>query len=91
MLATSRCGIIHAREKSQEYTKEEWAWTLSVELGRALMDERYGDILAKIGRHETTLMNAFAKTLHQLILFQRDRANDNRHKLQVIALPPAAE
>ena len=56
------------------------------------MDGRYGDALGKIGRHETSLMNAFAKTLHQLLLLRHDRADnkDDRAKLEVITLPPAA-
>jgi hypothetical protein len=63
-----------------------------VHFGIALMHGNYGDILGKIGRHETTLMNAFAKTLHQLLLLRHDRAcnKDDRTKLEVIALPPAA-
>ena len=63
-----------------------------VHFGIALMHGNYGDTLGKIGRHETTLMNAFAKTLDQLLLLRHDRVNhkNDRPKLEVIALPPAA-
>jgi hypothetical protein len=63
-----------------------------VHCGIALMHGNYGDTLGKIGRHETLLMNAFAKTLQALRLLQLDRTNnkDDTTKLKVIALPPAA-
>jgi hypothetical protein len=79
-------------QEKQEVDEEESDWETSVDLGLALMDGRYGDTLGKIGRHETMLMNAFTKTLHQLVLLQHDRANDkdDTAKLKVITLPPAA-
>jgi hypothetical protein len=73
----------------EESDEEESEWKTSVDLGLALMDGSYGDTLGKIGRHETSLMNAFAKTLQTLLLLQRDRADDAA-KLKVIELPRAA-
>src|SRR5262249_46272522 len=72
-----------------ESHEEESDWKTSVDLGLALMDGSYGDTLGKIGRHETSLMNAFAKTLQALLVLQRDRADDTA-KLKVIELPRAA-
>ena len=79
-------------EEKKELDEEEADWERSVDLGVALMDGRYGDILGKIERHETSLMNAFTKTLQTLLLLQHDRANSKGDlaKLKVIALPPAA-
>ena len=76
-------------EKKREADEEEADWETSVDLGVALMEGRYGDALGKIGRYETTLMNAFTKTLQTLLLLQHDRANGNaeKAKLELIALP----
>ena len=79
-------------EEKKELDEEEADWERSVDLGVALMDGRYGDILGRIERHETSLMNALTKTLQTLLLLQHDRANSKGDlaKLKVIALPPAA-
>jgi hypothetical protein len=82
-----------SEEEKEKLGEEEADWETSLDLGRALIDGPYGDTLGKIGRHETSLMNALAKTLQTLRLLQHDRANkkDDTAKLKVIALPPAAE
>ena len=50
-------------------------WKASVHLGLALVnDAANGDALGKLARHETTLMNAFTKTLQMLLLLQENRA-----------------
>jgi hypothetical protein len=79
-------------EEKKESDEEEADWERSVDLGVALMDGRYGDILGRIERHETSLMNALTKTLQTLLLLEHDRANSKGDlaKLKVIALPPAA-
>ena len=79
-------------EEKKELDEEEADWERSVDLGVALMDGRYGDILGKIERHETSLMNALTKTLQTLLVLQHNRANSkgDSAKLKVIALPPAA-
>jgi hypothetical protein len=62
-------------------------------LGCALIDDaRYSDALGKLARHETTLMNAFAKTLQMLLLLQDKRSNTESKPvvLEAVALPPAA-
>jgi hypothetical protein len=77
----------------QERREEESDWESSVELGRALIDDaRYSDALGKLARHETTLMNAFAKTLQMLLLLQDKRSNTESKPvvLEAVALPPAA-
>ena len=55
-------------EEKKELDEEEADWERSVDLGVALMDGRYGDILGKIERHETSLMNALTKTLQTLLV-----------------------
>ena len=70
-------------------SEEDW----SVYVGSALLDDAvYGDGLGKLGRHETTLMNAFAKTLQMLLLLQNNRENRKGDPvmLEAVALPPAA-
>jgi hypothetical protein len=92
MLVNSRRGIEMAA--SPRKRRSNWAdWETSLDLGLALIDGPCGDTLGKIGRQETSLMNALAKTLQTLRLFQHDRAKkkDDTAKLKVIALPPAAE
>jgi hypothetical protein len=47
------------------------------ELGLALTrDDRLHDVLSKLSRHETALMNAFMKTLRMLLLLQSNRHNE---------------
>jgi hypothetical protein len=76
----------------QETREEESDWESSVELGRALIDDaRCSDALGKLARHETTLMNAFTKTLQMLFLLQGNRDNKSEPAtLKTVALPPAA-
>ena len=52
----------------------------------------YGDRLGKLARHETTLMNAFTKTLQMLLLLQENRGSTKSEPamLEAVALPPAA-
>ena len=105
ILVTSKCkydalpesedesdGDGDGEEKNKLEEEEEADWERSVDLGVALMDGRYGDILGKIERHETSLMNALTKTLQTLLVLQHNRANSkgDSAKLKVIALPPAA-
>jgi hypothetical protein len=53
-------------------------------IGRALLrDGVYGDALGKLARHETTLMNAFTKTLQMLLLLQNNRATDEGASLLI--------
>ena len=71
----------------------------SVDLGLALMNRDCSDTLAKIGRYETSLMNAVTKTLQMLYLLQYNRANDHDRpdnkdtvpKLEVLRLPKKPE
>ena len=84
-------ACLNLKEHKQELDEEEADWETSVDLGLALMDGRYGDAHGKIARHETSLMNALAKTLQTLRLLQHDRNNkDDTAKLKIISLPPAA-
>lgn len=47
-------------------------------IGEALIqDARYHDTLGKLSRHEAGLMNAYAKTLHMLLVLQSRRADDS--------------
>ena len=76
-------------KNAEEMSEEDW----SVYVGSALLDDAvYGDGLGKLGRHETTLMNAFAKTLQMLLLLQNNRENRKGDPvmLEAVALPPAA-
>jgi hypothetical protein len=51
--------------------QEESDWKASVLFGKALIDDaRLSDALGKLARHETTLMNAFTKTLQMLLLLE---------------------
>ena len=72
--------------------EEEADWEGSVHFGIALMDGCYGDTLGKLARHETTLMNAFTKTLQMLLLLQDKRSSSESEPVMVeaVALPPAA-
>jgi hypothetical protein len=74
---------------AEEMSDAEW----SVYVGHALIrDGLCGDGLGGLARHETTLMNAFTKTLQMLLLLQENR-NDrpcNVMKLEAKVLPPAA-
>ena len=55
-------------------------------------DGSMDDGLGKLARHETTLMNAFTKTLQMLLLLQENRENrkDDPVMLEAVALPAAA-
>ena len=48
-----------------------------------------GDGLGKLARHETTLMNAFTKTLQMLLLLQENRGT-KPVILEAVSLPAAA-
>jgi len=68
-------------------------WEASVHFGQALIeDARRNDALGKLARHETTLMNAFTKTLQTLRLLQGNRSNTKSEPamLEAVALAPAA-
>ena len=65
----------------------------SVYVGRSLIqDGAFGDGLGKLARHESTLMNAFTKTLQMLLLLNENRGHRKAEPvtLEVVALPPAA-
>jgi hypothetical protein len=55
-------------------------------------DARSNDALGKLTRHETTLMNAFTKTLQTLLLLQEKRGDGKAEPvtLEGVALSPAA-
>ena len=60
-------------------------------IGQALIeDATYHDTLGKLSRHEAGLMNAYAKTLHMLLVLQSRRASDNNgdRVVEAIAPPP---
>jgi hypothetical protein len=60
-------------------------------LGRALReDATYCDTLGKFSRHEAGLMNAYAKTLHMLLLLQgrQDGGSNGDHLVEIVSLPP---
>ena len=81
------------REYKEDASEEESDREASVHFGIALMYGNYSDTLGKLARHETTLMNAFAKTLQMLLLLQDKRSNTEESKpvmLEAVALPPAA-
>lgn len=68
-------------------------WEASVHFGQALIeDARWNDALGKLARHETTLMNAFTKTLQTLLLLQDNRSNTKSEPviLEAVTLAPAA-
>jgi hypothetical protein len=79
--------------EQQEENEDEEDWKASVHFGKAFIDDaRYGDALGKLGRHETTLMNAFTKTLQILLLLQENRENRKGDSvmLEAVSLPAAA-
>jgi hypothetical protein len=59
-------------------------------VGEALIrDGSHGDGLGKLARHETTLMNAFTKTLQMLLLLQGNRQGEKGSLIvETVALPP---
>jgi hypothetical protein len=59
----------HSDEKDEEKADRGG----SVHLGVAFMKDGWNDALGKLARHETTLMNALAKTLQMLLLLQRQQ------------------
>jgi hypothetical protein len=88
------CDRLTNWEALREVPEEEVAnWRAAVRLGEALIeDARCHDALGKLARYETTLMNAFTKTLQTLILLQGNRSSTNSEPviLKTVALPPAA-
>ena len=77
-----------ADEKNQD---EEPDWEASVQLGKALIeDARWNDALGKLARHETTLMNAFTKTLQMLLLLETGRSDQNRDETNDLVIEAAA-
>ena len=98
MPATTRLAIViwaafivplrKRRRKRQD--EEEAAWQKSVHFGYALLnDAQRHDALGKLGRHETTLMNTFTKTLQILLLLQENRGT-KPVILEAVSLPAAA-
>ena len=81
-----RLIAVRRGEVSEEMSDEEW----SVRVGRALItDGEYNDALGKLARHETTLMNAFTKTLQMVLLLQRERSQKRETVIvEAVALPP---
>jgi hypothetical protein len=78
-------------EKEEEEDEEEADWKASIQCGRAFIEYAIAnDTLGKLGRHETTLMNSFSKTLHELRLLQHDRADIKGNTAKVIPLPTTA-
>ena len=77
-------------EEEEEQDEEDAAWQKSVHFGYALLnDAQRHDALGKLGRHETTLMNAFTKTLQILLLLQENRGT-KPVILEAVSLPAAA-
>ena len=77
-------------EEAEEQDEEDAAWQKSVHFGYALLnDAQRHDALGKLGRHETTLMNAFTKTLQILLLLQENRGT-KPVILEAVSLPAAA-
>ena len=54
----------------------------SVHLGVAFIKDEWNDALGKLARHETTLMNALAKTMQMLLLLQQQQ------NMAIEAAPP---
>ena len=54
----------------------------SVHLGVAFIKDGWNDALGKLARHETTLMNALAKTMQMLLLLQQQQ------NIAIEAAPP---
>jgi hypothetical protein len=80
-------------QPGQEECEEDADWRKSVHFGFALInDAHFNDALGKLGRHETTLMNALMKTLHMLTVFQDNRSTTRGEPamLEAVALPAAA-
>ena len=78
------------RETKEEEVED---WKASVHFGQALIeDASWNDALGKLARYETTLMNAFTKTLQTLLLLQENRTNTKSEPviLEAVTLPPAA-
>ena len=69
----------HSDEEEDEEKADRGA---SVHLGVAFMKDGWNDALGKLARHETTLMNALAKTLQMLLLLQQQQ------KIAIEAAPP---
>jgi hypothetical protein len=69
----------HSDEEEDEEKADRGA---SVHLGVAFIKDGWNDALGKLARHETTLMNALAKTLQMLLLLQR------RQNIAIEAAPP---
>ena len=82
----------HSEEEEEEKEDEEVSdWKASVHFGRALIDDgRYNDALGKLARHESTLMNAFTKTLQTLLLLQEGR-NSKAEPVMLEAVPLPSE
>jgi hypothetical protein len=81
----------HALREIKEEEVEDWK--ASVHFGQALIeDASWNDALGKLARHETTLMNAFTKTLRTLHLLQEKRGGGKAEHvmLEAVALSPAA-
>jgi hypothetical protein len=81
----SRCDDAE-QDDDDEMSDEE----LSAHVGGALIhDSTYGDGLGKLARHETTLMNAVAKTLQMLFLLQGSRSHNEGDAvvIEATALP----
>jgi hypothetical protein len=77
-----------ADEKTQD---EQPDWAASVQLGKALIeDARWNDALGKLARHETTLMNAFTKTLQMLLLLETGRSDQSRDETKDLVIEAAA-
>ena len=58
----------------------------------ALINDAYSDTLGKLLRYEAGLLNAFNRTLQQLLLLQDRRARDEEEGQVVDVLPgPASE
>jgi hypothetical protein len=80
-------------DEEEEDDGEDQAREASVQCGRALIrDATWNDALGKLARHETTLMNAFTKTLQMLLLLQGERSGQSWNKSKGVtieaALPP---
>ena len=69
----------HSDEEEDEEKADRGA---SVHLGVAFIKDGWNDALGKLARHETTLMNALAKTLQMLLLLQRQQ------NIAIEAAPP---
>jgi hypothetical protein len=80
------------QDGEEEKDEEAADWEASVHFGLALIeDATWNDALGKLTRHETTLMNAFTKTLQMLLLLQENRGNRKGDPVILeVALPPAA-